>query len=226
VDLICAACRREVVTPKPPLCRRCGIPLGSPDALSVCRRCRVEPPPYAVARSAALYRGRLRGAIHRFKFEARQEIGPILGQLLADFVRATPPLTAAEIILPVPLHARRLRERGFNQASLLAGKVAEALRLPMVEGALQRTAPTLPQASLGRAERYTNVRGAFSLDPRRGPLLRSCSVLLVDDVMTSGATATSCAQALLAGGAAEVRVATLARAILDEPPRNEGGAAG
>ncbi len=168
-----------------------------------------------MARSAALYRGRLRAAIHRFKFEGRRELGPVLGALLADFVRATPALIVAEVILPVPLHASRLRQRGFNHATLLAERVAEALRLPMVDGALVRIAPTLPQTSLGRMERFANVRGAFSVDPRRGPLLRGCGLLLVDDVLTSGATAAACAQVLLSAGAAEVRVATLARALGD-----------
>jgi len=179
-----------------------------------------------VARSAALYRGRLRAAIHRFKFEGRQELGPVLGALLAEFVLTTPSLTSAEVVLPVPLHSSRLRQRGFNHATLLAEKVAEALRRPMVDGALVRIAPTLPQASLGRMERFANVRGAFSVDPHRGPLLRSCALLLVDDVLTSGATAAGCAQVLLSAGAAEVRVATLARALGDGPPSHaeaEGG---
>lgn len=216
-ELLCAACRGQVIVPRPPLCGRCGIPLGSLDAAGHCGRCRIEQPPYAVARSAALYRGRVRTAIHRFKFEGRQELGPILGSLLAEFVLTTPSLTSAEVILPVPLHSSRLRERGFNHAALLAERVAGALRLPMVEGALLRIAPTLPQTSLGRMERFANVRGAFAVDPRRGPLLRSCALLLVDDVLTSGATAAACARALLSAGAAEVRVATLARALGDGP---------
>ncbi|MGH2452283.1 MAG: ComF family protein [bacterium] len=124
------------------------------------------------------------------------------------------------------MHSSRLRQRGFNHAALLAERVAAGLRLPMVEGALLRTAPTLPQTSLGRMERFANVRGAFAVDPGRGPLLRGCALLLVDDVLTSGATAAACARALLSAGAAEVRVATLARALLDGPPSHAEGEAG
>lgn len=216
-DPLCAACRGEVVSPRPPLCSRCGIPLGSLTSGALCGGCRIEQPPYAVARSAALYRGRLRAAIHRFKFEGRQELGSILGALLAEFVLTTPSLAIAEVVLPVPLHSSRQRERGFNHAAMLAARVAETLRLPMVEGALLRIAPTLPQTSLGRMERFANVRGAFSVDPRRGPLLRGCTLLLVDDVLTSGATAAACARVLLSAGAVEVRVATLARALGEGP---------
>lgn len=220
-DLLCPVCRAEFVPLRHPLCVRCGIPLDADGLRPACGRCRREPPPYAAARSAALYTGRLRAAIHRLKFEGRAELGPALGNLLGGFVCATPSLQAAEVIVPVPLHRLRLRERGYNHAALIARGVAEVLRLPLAAGALLRVAPTLPQTDLGRRERYANVRGAFQVDRAGERVIRGRAILIIDDVLTSGATAAGCVQALLAAGAVEVRVATLARAL---PDGRRGGA--
>ncbi len=159
-----------------------------------------------------LFEGRLRSAIHRFKFEGRMELGQILGDLLAGFVRGAPTLVDSDLVVPVPMHHRRQRARGYNHATLLAEPVARALRVPLAERALIRLTATAPQTALRRAERQANVRGAFALPPEGADLVRGRSILLVDDVLTSGATAAECARVLLHAGAAAVRVATLARA--------------
>lgn len=158
----------------------------------------------------ALFEGQLRTAIHRLKFEGRRELGPVLGGLLAGFVRGAPALAAADLLIPVPMHRIRLSERGYNHAALLAQPVAEALRAPFTEGALMRVTATAPQSGLRRDERHANVCGAFGLPPAGADIVRGRSILLIDDVLTSGATVAECARVLLASGAAAVRVATLA----------------
>jgi len=226
-ELLCPACRAEFVPVPAPACSRCGIPLGahSPRYSLTCRRCLRAPPAFASATSAALYSGRMRAAIARFKFEGRAALGLPLGDLLARHARGQATLARADVAVPVPLHQARLRERGYDHAVLLARAVAGALEIPLAVGVLLRISATAPQAGLGARARHANVRGAFRVDPAGTHLIEQ-RILLVDDILTSGATAAACAETLLAAGAAEVRVATLARAILDEPPRNEGGAAG
>jgi predicted amidophosphoribosyltransferase len=124
------------------------------------------------------------------------------------------------------LHQDRLWERGFDHAVLLAGAVAGGLQIPLAAGVLQRERATAPQAGLGARARWANVGGAFRVDSVRQHLLEDRRVVLVDDILTSGATASACAEALQAAGAAEVRVATLARAILGGLPRSGAAAAG
>lgn len=181
----------------------------------MCGRCRSEAVPFAAARAMALFEGRLRSAIHRLKFEGRMELGPILGDLLAGFVCGVPALADPDIVVPVPMHRIRLSERGYNHATLLAQPVAEALRAPFTEGVLMRVTATAPQTGLRRDERHANVRGAFGLLSAGADIVRGRSILLIDDVLTSGATVAECARVLLASGAAVVRVATLAMAGWD-----------
>lgn len=188
-----------------------------------CPRCRRGPAPFLAARSLAVFEGSLRRAIHHLKFEGRREAGPVLGGLLADFVRRTPALRRPDLVVAVPLHPTRLRERGFNHATLLAAPVAEAVGAPLAESVLERIVATRPQTELTRAERRANVRGAFRVPPQTAAGKCGQTVLLVDDVLTSGATVGECARVLRSAGLGAVYVATLARA--EPPSRGPGGAA-
>jgi ComF family protein len=187
-------------------CPRCGLPSDGPAV--ACLQCLERPPPFARARAPFLFGGALARAIRRFKWAERPELGGPLARLL-------PPEAASgtDLIVPVPLHARRLRSREFNQAALLALAFGRSLgrRGPRVElRALTRVRDTPPQSALGAAERRRNVRDAFTVEPGR---IAGRRVLLVDDVLTTGATAEACALALGRAGAAEVAVLTLARAM-------------
>ena len=182
--------------------------------------------PFAVARAPALYAGSLRTALHRLKFDGRRALGPPLGEFLADFVRTTAALGRPEIVVPVPLHPSRERGRGFNHAALLAAPVAEALGVPLDAALLERVIDTAPQQTLTEPQRWGNVRGAFRIRVSATGVVRGRVVLLVDDVMTSGATSAECARTLLAAGATEVRVATVARAVLARDGSGAGGGAG
>jgi ComF family protein len=149
----------------------------------------------------------LREAIHHFKYEGVRALAGVLGDILHTGWLVDP--WPAEVIVPVPLHKGRLRERGYNQSALLSHELSVRAGLPMVDGVLARTAPTRPQVGLSIEERADNVRNAFRC---LGQGLLDARVLLVDDVWTTGATMRACGQALLAGGARAVWGLTLAHA--------------
>ena len=152
----------------------------------------------------------VREAVHAFKFGGKRALALPLGDLLAE-TRALLPIDAVDLLVPVPLHRRRERERGFNQSRLLARRVACAWGVPLRADVLARAAATLPQTDLGAAERRANVRGAFAL--RRPDAVAGRHVVLVDDIMTTGATAGACAALLQEAGAATVGVVTVARVV-------------
>lgn len=163
---------------------------------------------FAIARSVAAYEGALREAICALKFRRQKAIAKPLGRLLARFAPQEI-LQGVGTVIPVPLHPDRLAERGFNQAELLARPVAQGIGVPCLPDALRRVRQEAAQAELGAADRWHNVEEAFEPGGRvRG------TVLLVDDVFSTGATAAACARALAEAGAERVVILTLARAIL------------
>jgi ComF family protein len=157
--------------------------------------------------AAFLYGGPIAAAIQRLKYAGRGELARPLGSLLADFALVF--AGRVDRVVPVPLHPRRLRARGFNQSALLARPVATALGVPLDARALARVRPTRDQAALSREARSHNLRGAFCV--RRGQ--RADRVLLIDDVRTTGATLAEAADALVRGGCAQVHTLALARAL-------------
>ena len=207
-DPLCGTCWESLERIAPPWCRCCGAPLGIE---GLCGACRVRRPPFAYARAALLYRDVVREAIHAFKFGGRRGLAVPLGDLLAGLGTAALPGAAPDILVPVPLHPRRVRERGYNQALLLARRLAQAWGVPVAADALRRVAPTRPQTDLDAAERRRNVRDAFAV--RRPELIAGRHVVLVDDVLTTGATAGECARILYRAGATTVGVLTVARAL-------------
>lgn len=167
-----------------------------------------DPPPGLDAMLVPwLYAGPLRQAIHRMKYRSQRRLAAPLGDLLAEALRRQP--QPADAIIPVPLHATRLAERGFNQSSELAARIARATGLPLVSG-LERCRDTGHQAQLGRRERHDNIAAAFVWNVYTPPPAR---VLLVDDVLTTGATLVACGDALRAVGTQEVRAVALARSL-------------
>jgi ComF family protein len=169
--------------------------------------CRALPPPFARASAACQYGGELATAVSRLKYGGAAHVAEPLGRLLRGTLAEVQ--GGVDLVVPVPLHARRHRRRGYNQAALLAASAARGTGLEVAFRALARVRDTPAQTGLGRLERLANVRGAFEARPRA---VAGRCVLLVDDVMTTGATATACAEVLLEAGAAEVRVLALARA--------------
>lgn len=208
---ICSLCWTEIELLEPPLCSRCGSLLNEIafSAARLCPECLRRPPPFACARSAAAYRGQLREMVHLFKFQGRLDIGKKLASLLVTLYREAPELEA-EAVVPVPLHKKRLKARGFNQSEVLARELARRCRLPLANRALARKKNTPPQSELARHARRKNVARAFVA---QSPFpLAGKRVLLVDDIYTTGSTVAECSRTLLAAGARQVAVLTLARA--------------
>jgi ComF family protein len=207
-DPLCGACWEGLERIVPPWCRCCGAPLGIE---GLCGACRIRRPRFAYARAALRYGDLVREAIHAFKFGGRRGLANPLGGLLAGLGLSALPGAVPDVLVPVPLHPRRARERGYNQALLLAQRLERAWGVPVVADALLRAMPTLPQADLDAVARRRNVRDAFAV--RRPELIARRHVVLVDDVLTTGATAGECARTLYRAGAAAVGVLTVARSL-------------
>ncbi len=204
---LCTDCIARFAAPAP-RCARCGLRLGLPTP--ACGACLREPPPFERTVCAVDYGFPWSALIADFKFHGRAELGPVLSRRLCAAVQAAgqPP---PQLVLPVPLAPRRLAERGYNQAWELARRVAADMRLPARHDVLLRPLDTGAQVELGRAERRRNLRGAFMVDPHRRSLVAGQRVALVDDVMTTGATAAESCATLLRAGASAVDLWVLAR---------------
>ncbi len=204
---VCGDCWRGVLPLTPPVCDSCGDPLPSWRLVSIplarCPRCRRRQCWVDRARSAGSFHGALRSIIHAFKYDARRSLARPLGSLMR--ARGAEVLAGADVAVPVPLHRSRRRQRGFNQAADLARHVG----LP-VTGALRRIRATPSQAALPAAQRHRNVRGAFEA-ARTAEGLCGRTVVLIDDVSTTGATLEACARVLKQLGVREVRALTAAR---------------
>lgn len=210
-----------------PACARCGLPLSSAFVLdstvTLCGQCRRGEHHFDFARSYGLYSDHLRAAVLLLKFRRRERLAGRLGELLASVWEVVQESSAVDPILaPVPLHPSRERERGFNQATLLAhglrrrlARISKASAPRIETRCLRRTRPTAPQTGLSLRARLENVRGVFEVaSPER---IRGLDVVLVDDVMTTGATVSACAGALKRAGARRVLALTLARATPQFP---------
>ena len=164
-----------------------------------------------MARALGYYEGPLQEAIHRWKYRERLSLTAIFGEWMADALRRHWGDASPDFLIPVPLHRARLRERGFNQALLLARELSRRTGIPCGQRILLKGKPTLPQVNLSGSEREKGVRGAFQMTDRG--CLKGKSILLVDDVYTTGATVNECSKVLMSGGAGRVDVLTLAHAI-------------
>ena len=212
---LCAGCWRRLAFLAPPQCRLCGYPLphALPDA-PLCGPCAIEPPAFDRARAALRYDDGARSLILAFKHADRTDSAPAFGRWLTR--AGAELLVGTDLIAPVPLHRWRLLRRGYNQAAVLARAVARETGLPLVPDLLQRRRATRSQQGLSGQARLANITaGAFRPHPWHQGRLRGRRVVLVDDVLTTGATVGACAQVLRKAGTAEVDVLTLARVVRD-----------
>jgi ComF family protein len=196
---LCSGCFSQTGFVTEPCCACCGVPFatvaqGGPDTL--CPRCRAAPPEFGRARAALRYDGHARRMILPFKHADRTEMAAALAPLMARAGAAL--LREAEVLVPVPLHRSRLLQRRYNQAVLLARALARIARVPALPDAMIRSRRTAPLGERSAAERYAEVADAFAVRPSRAARVAGRRVILVDDVMTSGATANACAFALKA----------------------------
>ncbi|MCI0342536.1 MAG: double zinc ribbon domain-containing protein [Planctomycetales bacterium] len=209
---LCDPCAEGVPRIQPPTCAWCGSPLGAfLPVRAPCDGCPSERPAYRLARAAARYAGPVRALVLAAKYAREPAACEPLGRLLAEAL-ALPPAPALDALVPVPLHRWTRLRRGYDQAERVAEAAGGALGVPVAHGSLVRVRRTAPQAGLEAGERLRNVAGAFRV--RRKSAVAGLRLLLVDDVLTTGATASACAEALLAAGAAWVGVGATARAVL------------
>lgn len=206
---LCWRCISRIQVIRPPVCGVCGVPFGGEvEHPRTCTPCRKRPF-FDSARSAAAYTGIVQELIHDFKYHGATWLATDLAGLMLVCLRATMPGFRADAAVFVPLHPSKRRERTYNQSELLAGKVAADLGLPIRRNELFRAGRTVSQTHLTAAGRRVNVRNMFAV--RKGVRFDGCGILLIDDVMTTGATLNDCARALKLAGACRVAALTAAR---------------
>ena len=204
---VCEACVARFAQPRP-RCSRCALPIPVRAGVAECGQCLLRPPPLDACHAAVSYSFPWSALITRYKFHGQPGWADTFAILMRSAPWVEPALDQACLVLPMPLSAQRLAERGFNQALELARRLAPA----KTEAALLlRVRDTPPQTALDRKDRLLNVKNAFALEPLRAGCVQGRSIVLVDDVMTSGASLFSAADVLLCGGAARVTALTLAR---------------
>jgi ComF family protein len=205
-SFICASCLQSLPHLELPICPRCGLPQHNG---KLCASCRDWEAKIDGIRSPFRFDGVIRSAIHQLKYRNLRAIAPSLARLMSEYMSIND--INADLVVPIPLHHRRLRERGYNQAALLARELAKLMGLPLDESSLVREKYVLPQARTKSVEeRRANVHGAFACHRDN---MREKKVLLIDDVATSGATMNSAALVLKSAGAAAVWGLALAREI-------------
>lgn len=208
---ICGPCVAGAARAEPPRCPRCWMPASSHRAELAerepqCRRCRWRRPAFTAVRAAFVYEGAAREAVHALKFRGVSAVAPRMASLMTELLFEWQPRVGA--IVPVPLAGRRRRERGYNQSELLAKEVSRIAGIPLERRALVRRRPTAPQArQTGEEARRRNVAGAFAPGSRPA----HGGILLIDDVVTTGATLDGCARVLISEGAGPVFALTFAR---------------
>ncbi|MDY6881455.1 MAG: ComF family protein [Thermodesulfobacteriota bacterium] len=208
---LCSSCRGDLLKLDSPLCPICSTPFSSEVREDhLCEDCIRKRPFYEAAGAPFLFKGVLKDAIHKIKYGGKSHIADSLGPLLARFAEEWVRDSHGLITIPVPLHPKRLRQRGFNQALLLARYVAKRLETDLDFLSLRRLRHTVPQTGLGKRERAKNVRGAFVVtDPEA---VKGKTALIVDDVSTTGNTLNECAKTLKKSGCDKVLCLVLAKA--------------
>jgi ComF family protein len=207
---LCASCWSKLSFITRPYCERLGIPFvydPGPGILSM--EAIADPPAYNRARAAVRFDGISRALVHALKYGDRLDLAPMMGRWISRAGREV--LAEADALVPVPLHWRRLWTRRFNQSAMLAAAVSAASGVPMVTDALKRVKATVQQVGLSRSERAANVQGAFRVPEPGKAVVAGRRLIVLDDVLTSGATVEGCARALLRAGAGNVDVLVFAR---------------
>jgi len=210
--ILCKTCLNQILYINFPYCQRCGIPLDS-SRYDLCYSCKTISPFFNISRSIGVYEGVLKKALQAFKFKGKKELGEPLGKIMVNYLVSAPfklDWCGINLVLPVPLHEKRLQNRGYNQAELLGEIISASLGIPLDTQSLIRSKNTKPQFSLNKIERQKNMQDAFQVcDPGS---IKNKQILLIDDIYTTGLTVCECTKVLLQAGALRVNILTLSRA--------------
>lgn len=204
---VCSECFSKIKIIEPPFCKGCGRPFISRETLKyspehLCARCREKAFSFHCARAVGVYEGTLKKLIHAYKFRKKRALGEYLSKIMIENLGDKFEQIDFDTIIPVPLHKQRLRTREFDQSFLLAMKIGKHLNIPVLSDSLIRYRSTKPQLELKVKERLKNVKGAFRV--REGEKIKGKSILLIDDVFTTGATINECSKILKKEGASRV----------------------
>lgn len=210
---ICEDCLDDFIPITPPYCARCGKPFSGTSDMHVCSECITAPPPFEKARSLFAFKGRARDLVIRMKYRKDLSTLTVFKLLIERCIVPDKFFREIDCIVPVPLDKNRLKKRGYNQALLMAECLGKYVDRPIDRAHLVKIKLTPPQVGLTRAERRSNIRGAFSV--RGSGVFQGKAILLMDDVFTTGATARACSRTLLQSGARSVNVITFARTVSD-----------
>lgn len=202
----CPECQARVPRVHQPFCETCGIPTEKES--ETCEKCKSNPPAYQMMRSWAVFDSPIQNGLHSLKYRHNIGLGEAIAIHMLDFVRALQ--WPVDIMIPVPLGKNRLKERGYNQVALVARPLAYQIGLRYEPEALWKTRETRSQVGLNASQRKENVYNAYQADPK---VVKQKSVLIMDDVATTGSTIAACTEALLSAGAQGVYVLTIARAL-------------
>lgn len=212
-NFLCEDCLKKIEFISTPYCKICGKKAeGIVVENYICGECRTTKNYFEYARAAAEYRDILKEAIHFFKYRKKENLKFPLSKLLLEYLEicdVKEEILNCDLIIPVPLHKKRLKERRFNQAHLISEILSEELKIPLISDVLIRIKPTLPQINLNKRQRIENIKGAFLVEDKEK--VKNKKILLIDDVFTTGSTVRECAKMLKKAGAEKVTVLTLAR---------------
>lgn len=209
---ICLDCLSKIHWIEPPFCPVCGTPFASREAGNhLCGACMSKKKHFTMARALGSYEGTLQEVIHRWKYHGKTNLTPFFGEWMVEGLYRYWNPNPFHLLIPVPLHKKRVRERGFNQALLLVKELSRRTGIPYQKRVLQKKRPTTPQVSLSGVAREKGIRGSFQMIG--GEELEGKCILLVDDVYTTGATVNECAKVMRASGAERVDVLTLAHTL-------------
>jgi ComF family protein len=207
-------CLAKIALVVPPVCNRCGRPQRLEGySENLCKQCRETRYYFSEARAVAVYEGSLREILTELKYRYRPELGEVLGKLLVEWVKLHHNFKDFQLIIPIPINDQKLKQRGYNQAELLAKPLQRYLGIPLTNDIIVREKITESQNALCKNERFRNMQGAFRVVA--AGRLSGAKILLVDDILTTGATASEAARVLLRAGASEVKVLTVAVGIID-----------
>ena len=207
--VLCEICYNNIRLNTPPFCKKCGRPRPYESAGSVCETCATKSYYFDASYSVCIYEGVIRECIHGFKYNAKFALEGLFKNLLIGFAEKYIDISRFDYIVPVPLHTAKYRERTFNQSAVLADHLSKRFKMPLLKNNLIRRRPGMPQVTLSKNKRLEDIRGSFKI--KNGFLLKNKSVLLIDDVFTTGATVNECSKVLKGAGASSIEVLTLAR---------------